>query len=93
MHFHFFDQLKKLFISCLFVFGFKVLTACAEAPKTVEILFNSYTLVPVTYKWVEAIPEDTFLVSLFIISPGSLDSYRWNLCVNMIYSIIISNIL
>ncbi|XP_065107608.1 ankyrin repeat and SOCS box protein 18 isoform X1 [Paramisgurnus dabryanus] len=38
----------------------KVLTACAEAPKTVEILFNSYTLVPVTYKWVEAIPEETF---------------------------------
>ncbi|KAL6485388.1 hypothetical protein MHYP_G00074330 [Metynnis hypsauchen] len=38
----------------------KVLTACAEAPKTVEILFNSYTLIPVTSKWVEAIPEDTF---------------------------------
>ncbi|XP_043104802.1 ankyrin repeat and SOCS box protein 18 isoform X3 [Puntigrus tetrazona] len=38
----------------------KVLTACAEAPKTVEILFNSYTLVPVTSKWVEAIPEDIF---------------------------------
>ncbi|KAA0715797.1 Ankyrin repeat and SOCS box protein 18 [Triplophysa tibetana] len=40
----------------------KVLTACAEAPKTVEILFNSYTLVPVTSKWVEAIPEDIFLL-------------------------------
>ncbi|GAA6096640.1 ankyrin repeat and SOCS box protein 18 isoform X1 [Tachysurus ichikawai] len=38
----------------------KVLAACAAAPKTVEILFNSYTLVPVTYKWVEAIPEDIF---------------------------------
>ncbi|KAF5892098.1 ankyrin repeat and SOCS box protein 18-like isoform X3, partial [Clarias magur] len=38
----------------------KVLTACAAAPKTVEILFNSYTLVPVTYRWVEAIPEDIF---------------------------------
>ncbi|XP_051566244.1 ankyrin repeat and SOCS box protein 18 [Myxocyprinus asiaticus] len=38
----------------------KVLTACAAAPKTVEILFNSYQLVPVTYKWVEAIPEDIF---------------------------------
>ncbi|KAF4086674.1 hypothetical protein AMELA_G00087090 [Ameiurus melas] len=38
----------------------KVLTACAAAPKTVEILFNSYTLVPVTYKWAEAIPEDIF---------------------------------
>lgn len=40
----------------------KVLAACAAAPKTVEILFNSYTLVPVTYKWVEAIPEDIFKV-------------------------------
>lgn len=29
-----------------------------------EILFNSYTLVPVTSRWVEAIPEDTFHVSL-----------------------------
>ncbi|XP_046701968.1 ankyrin repeat and SOCS box protein 18 [Silurus meridionalis] len=38
----------------------KVLTACAAAPKTVEILFNSYTLVPVTYTWVEAIPEEIF---------------------------------
>uniref|UniRef100_A0A672PZY3 Ankyrin repeat and SOCS box protein 18-like n=1 Tax=Sinocyclocheilus grahami TaxID=75366 RepID=A0A672PZY3_SINGR len=38
----------------------KVLTACAEAPKTVEILFNSYTLVPVTPRWVEVIPEDIF---------------------------------
>ncbi|XP_052004798.1 ankyrin repeat and SOCS box protein 18-like isoform X2 [Xyrauchen texanus] len=38
----------------------KVITACAAAPKTVEILFNSYQLVPVTYKWVEAIPEDIF---------------------------------
>ncbi|XP_056611541.1 ankyrin repeat and SOCS box protein 18 isoform X2 [Triplophysa dalaica] len=40
----------------------KVLTACAQAPKTVEILFNSYDLVPVTSKWVEAIPEDIFLL-------------------------------
>ncbi|XP_062862581.1 ankyrin repeat and SOCS box protein 18 [Trichomycterus rosablanca] len=36
----------------------KVLTACAAAPKTVEILFNSYTLVPVTARWAEAIPDD-----------------------------------
>uniref|UniRef100_A0A8C2AH55 Ankyrin repeat and SOCS box containing 18 n=1 Tax=Cyprinus carpio TaxID=7962 RepID=A0A8C2AH55_CYPCA len=58
----------------------KVLTACAEAPKTVEILFNSYTLVPVTSKWVEAIPEDifhfhrTFYESLFALEykPRSL---------------------
>lgn len=46
---------------CVYL-GLKVLTACAAAPKTVEILFNSYTLVPVTYKWVEAIPEDIFKV-------------------------------
>ncbi|KAG9271312.1 ankyrin repeat and SOCS box protein 18 isoform X1 [Astyanax mexicanus] len=38
----------------------KVLTACASSPKTVEILFNSYNLVPVTSKWAEAIPEDLF---------------------------------
>ncbi|XP_026074012.1 ankyrin repeat and SOCS box protein 18-like isoform X1 [Carassius auratus] len=58
----------------------KVLTACADAPKTVEILFNSYTLVPVTSKWVEAIPEDifhfhrTFYESLFALEykPRSL---------------------
>lgn len=46
----------------MFILILKVLTACAAAPKTVEILFNSYTLVPVTYKWVEAIPEDIFQV-------------------------------
>ncbi|KAI2660617.1 Ankyrin repeat and SOCS box protein 18 [Labeo rohita] len=58
----------------------RVLTACAGAPKTVEILFNSYTLVPVTSKWVEAIPEEifhlhrTFYESLFALEykPRSL---------------------
>ncbi|XP_064167129.1 ankyrin repeat and SOCS box protein 18 isoform X2 [Anguilla rostrata] len=49
----------------------KVLTACAAAPKTVETLFNSYTQVIVTYKWLDAIPEEivqmhqTFYESLF----------------------------
>ncbi|KAL4618048.1 ankyrin repeat and SOCS box protein 18-like isoform X2 [Arapaima gigas] len=38
----------------------KVLTACAAAPKSVEVLFNSYSQVPVTYKWMESIPEDIF---------------------------------
>lgn len=47
----------------VFILVLKVLTTCAAVPKTVEILFNSYTLVPVTYKWVEAIPEDIFRVS------------------------------
>lgn len=46
----------------MFILVLKVLTACAAAPKTVEIMFNSYTLVPVTYKWAEAIPEDIFKV-------------------------------
>nr|XP_015213766.1 PREDICTED: ankyrin repeat and SOCS box protein 18 isoform X2 [Lepisosteus oculatus] len=49
----------------------KVLTSCAGAPKTVEILFNSYSQIPVTYKWIEAVQEDvyrthqTFYESLF----------------------------
>ncbi|XP_026861451.2 ankyrin repeat and SOCS box protein 18 isoform X1 [Electrophorus electricus] len=58
----------------------KVLTACAAAPKTVEVLLNSYNDVPVTSKWVEAIPEDifhlyrTFYESLFALEnkPRSL---------------------
>lgn len=65
---------NKLF-SFIF-FGFKVLTACAEAPKTVEILFNSYTLVPVTSKWVEAIPEDIFHVSLSSFYKGFCIHYK-----------------
>ncbi|XP_036396659.1 ankyrin repeat and SOCS box protein 18 [Megalops cyprinoides] len=36
----------------------KVLSACAAAPKTVEILFNSYTQATVTYKWRDTIPEE-----------------------------------
>lgn len=57
------DMMNILFLSrIIFKLGLKVLTACAAAPKTVEILFNSYTLVPVTYRWVEAIPEDIFHV-------------------------------
>jgi len=84
MHFQSFwyDQ----FLKCNVLFCFKVLTACAGAPKTVEILFNSYTFVPVTYKWVEAIPEDIFHVSLLF------HQDLWmHTCVNIIYSIIISN--
>ncbi|XP_028820414.1 ankyrin repeat and SOCS box protein 18 isoform X2 [Denticeps clupeoides] len=38
----------------------KVLVACAAAPKSVEIMFNSYSMVPVTYKWERAIPEEIF---------------------------------
>uniref|UniRef100_A0A8C1JL02 Ankyrin repeat and SOCS box containing 18 n=1 Tax=Cyprinus carpio TaxID=7962 RepID=A0A8C1JL02_CYPCA len=73
-------NLGKINYFHLCFYFFKVLTACAEAPKTVEILFNSYTLVPVTSKWVEAIPEDifhfhrTFYESLFALEykPRSL---------------------
>ncbi|XP_076137908.1 ankyrin repeat and SOCS box protein 18-like [Alosa pseudoharengus] len=36
----------------------KVLGCCALAPKTVEIVFNSYDMMPVTYKWLAAIPEE-----------------------------------
>ncbi|XP_041920693.1 ankyrin repeat and SOCS box protein 18-like [Alosa sapidissima] len=49
----------------------KVLVCCALAPKTVEIVFNSYDMMPVTYKWLAAIPEEahqmhpTFYGSLF----------------------------
>ncbi|XP_076858211.1 ankyrin repeat and SOCS box protein 18 isoform X2 [Brachyhypopomus gauderio] len=38
----------------------KVLTTCAAAPKTLEVLLNSYDDVPVTCKWAEAVPEDVF---------------------------------
>ncbi|XP_041940121.1 ankyrin repeat and SOCS box protein 18-like isoform X3 [Alosa sapidissima] len=36
----------------------KLLASCASAPKTVEIMFNSYDMVPVTYKWTESFPEE-----------------------------------
>ncbi|XP_066544327.1 ankyrin repeat and SOCS box protein 18 isoform X2 [Amia ocellicauda] len=38
----------------------KVLTSCAAAPNTVEILFNSYSNIAVTYKWVDAVPEEVY---------------------------------
>ncbi|KPP59448.1 ankyrin repeat and SOCS box protein 18-like [Scleropages formosus] len=47
---------------CRVCFRAQVLTACAAAPETVEVLFNSYSQVPVTYKWMESIPEDLFQV-------------------------------
>nr|XP_023679608.1 ankyrin repeat and SOCS box protein 18-like isoform X2 [Paramormyrops kingsleyae] len=40
----------------------KVLATCAAAPKTVEVLFNSYSQVPVTYKWKQSIPEEIYQV-------------------------------
>ncbi|XP_039611063.1 ankyrin repeat and SOCS box protein 18 isoform X3 [Polypterus senegalus] len=38
----------------------KVLRSCAAAPKAIEVLFNAYSRLDVTSKWIEAIPEDTF---------------------------------
>ncbi|XP_063069840.1 ankyrin repeat and SOCS box protein 18 isoform X2 [Engraulis encrasicolus] len=38
----------------------KVLSSCASTPKTVEVMFNSYDTVPVTYKWFDAIPEEAY---------------------------------
>ncbi|XP_062390106.1 ankyrin repeat and SOCS box protein 18 isoform X2 [Sardina pilchardus] len=49
----------------------KLLATCASAPKTVEVMFNSYDMVSVTYKWIELFPEEecqthpTFYASLF----------------------------
>nr|XP_014345845.1 PREDICTED: ankyrin repeat and SOCS box protein 18 [Latimeria chalumnae] len=42
----------------------KVLKSCASAPKTIEILFNSYCQIPVTEKWVDAVPEEAFQLHL-----------------------------
>ncbi|KAK6482944.1 ankyrin repeat and SOCS box protein 18-like isoform X2 [Huso huso] len=38
----------------------KVLTLCASAPKTIEVLFNSYHQIQVTCKWMEAVPEEIY---------------------------------
>ncbi|KAK1165857.1 ankyrin repeat and SOCS box protein 18-like [Acipenser oxyrinchus oxyrinchus] len=40
----------------------KVLTSCASAPKTIEVLFNSYHQIQVTCKWMEAVPEKIYQI-------------------------------
>ncbi|KAM9284605.1 ankyrin repeat and SOCS box protein 18 [Cariama cristata] len=38
----------------------KVLKSCAAVPEIIEILFNSYSQIPVSEKWAEAVPEEVF---------------------------------
>ncbi|XP_048854510.1 ankyrin repeat and SOCS box protein 18-like isoform X2 [Brienomyrus brachyistius] len=40
----------------------KVLSMCAAEPKTVEVLFNSYTHIPVTCKWEKTIQAETLQI-------------------------------
>ncbi|XP_072902744.1 ankyrin repeat and SOCS box protein 18 isoform X1 [Hemitrygon akajei] len=54
----------------------KVLKSCADSPKTVEVLFNSYQQIQVTEEWMEAVPEEIFQMhrpfyeSLFALASG-----------------------
>ncbi|XP_010174341.1 ankyrin repeat and SOCS box protein 18-like, partial [Antrostomus carolinensis] len=38
----------------------KVLKSCAAVPEIIEVLFNSYSQIPISEKWVEAVPEEVF---------------------------------
>ncbi|XP_054236901.1 ankyrin repeat and SOCS box protein 18 [Indicator indicator] len=38
----------------------KVLNSCAAVPEIVEVLFNSYSQLPISEKWAEAVPEEVF---------------------------------
>ncbi|NWH79351.1 ASB18 protein, partial [Piaya cayana] len=38
----------------------KVLKSCAAVPEIIEVLFNSYSQISVSEKWIEAVPEDVF---------------------------------
>ncbi|NWR55509.1 ASB18 protein, partial [Bucorvus abyssinicus] len=38
----------------------KVLKSCAAVPEIIEVLFNSYSQMCVSEKWVEAVPEEVF---------------------------------
>uniref|UniRef100_A0A8C0G3V5 Ankyrin repeat and SOCS box containing 18 n=1 Tax=Chelonoidis abingdonii TaxID=106734 RepID=A0A8C0G3V5_CHEAB len=42
----------------------KVLRSCASVPEIIEILFNSYSQVPISEQWREAIPEEIFQMHL-----------------------------
>ncbi|NXC44582.1 ASB18 protein, partial [Penelope pileata] len=52
----------------------KVLRSCAAVPEIIEILINSYSQIPISKKWVEAVPEEVlqqhqpFYESLFQLS-------------------------
>ncbi|NXR11344.1 ASB18 protein, partial [Semnornis frantzii] len=38
----------------------KVLNSCASIPEIIEVLFNSYSQIPISEKWAEAVPEEVF---------------------------------
>eukprot|EP00076_Gallus_gallus_P048582 XP_421879.3 ankyrin repeat and SOCS box protein 18 isoform X1 [Gallus gallus] len=62
----------------------KVLRSCAAVPEIIEILINSYSQIPISEKWVEAVPEEVlqqhqpFYGSLFRLS-GTVRSLQ-HLC-------------
>ncbi|OXB61684.1 hypothetical protein ASZ78_000709 [Callipepla squamata] len=62
----------------------KVLRSCAAVPEIIEILINSYSQIPISEKWVEAVPEEVlqqhqqFYESLFRLS-GTVRSLQ-HLC-------------
>ncbi|NXS29677.1 ASB18 protein, partial [Pomatostomus ruficeps] len=36
----------------------KVLKSCAAVPEVIEVLFNSYSQIPVSWEWAKAVPEE-----------------------------------
>ncbi|NXT67903.1 ASB18 protein, partial [Chaetops frenatus] len=38
----------------------KVLRSCAAVPEVIEVLFNSYSQIPVCQEWAQAVPEEVF---------------------------------
>ncbi|NXC51897.1 ASB18 protein, partial [Aleadryas rufinucha] len=38
----------------------KVLKSCAAVPEVIEVLFNSYSQIPVSQEWAKAVPEEVF---------------------------------
>ncbi|NXI82049.1 ASB18 protein, partial [Rhipidura dahli] len=38
----------------------KVLKCCAAVPEVIEVLFNSYSQIPVSQEWAKAVPEEVF---------------------------------
>ncbi|NXS87344.1 ASB18 protein, partial [Erpornis zantholeuca] len=38
----------------------KVLKSCAAVPEVIEVLFNSYSQIPVSQEWAKAVPEELF---------------------------------
>ncbi|XP_015490420.1 ankyrin repeat and SOCS box protein 18 [Parus major] len=38
----------------------KVLKSCSAVPEVIEVLFNSYSQIPVSQEWAEAVPQEVF---------------------------------